>query len=71
MICKTPFVLWRHFIPSTYNEIINSQLESTQYNASLAITGAIKKTSKSNVCKELGRESLKSQMTHRRLHFTK
>ena len=43
-----------------YNESINSKLESIQYNAALAITGAIKGTSRSKLYKELGLESLKS-----------
>ena len=43
-----------------YNESINSKLESIQYNAALAITGAIKGTSRSQLYKELGLESLKS-----------
>ena len=38
-----------------YNESIN-----IQYNATLAITGAIKGTSSSKLYKELGLESLKS-----------
>ena len=49
------------------NESINSKLESIQYNATLAITGAIKGTSRSKLYKELGLESLKSQRTLRRL----
>ena len=44
----------------SYNESINSKLESIQYNATLAITGALKGTSRSKLHKELGLESLKS-----------
>ena len=50
-----------------YNESINSKLESIQYNATLAITRAIKGTSRLKLYKELGLESLKSWRTLRRL----
>ena len=43
-----------------YNESINSKLGSVQYNTTLAITGAIKGTSRSKLYRELGLESLKS-----------
>ena len=49
----------------TYNESINSKQENIQYNTTLAITGTIKGTSRSKLCKELGLESLKSRMTLR------
>ena len=41
----------------SYNESINSKQESIQYNATLAITGAIERTSRSKLYKELGLES--------------
>ena len=50
-----------------YNESVNSKLESIQYNAILAITGAIKGTFRLKLYKELGLESLKSQRTLRPL----
>ena len=34
------------------------KLESIQYNASLALTGALRGTSKEKICQELGLESL-------------
>ena len=37
------------------------RIESVQYNAALAITGAIQSTSREKVCKELGLETLKSR----------
>ena len=37
-----------------YNESITSKLESFQYNATLAITGAINRFSRSKLYKELG-----------------
>ena len=49
------------------NESMNSKLKSVQYSAALAITGAIKGTSRSKLYKELGLESLKSRRTFRRL----
>ena len=49
-----------------WNESINGKLESIQYNATLAITRAIKGTSRSKLYKELGLESLKSRKTLRR-----
>ena len=41
------------------NESLNQKIERIQYNAALAITGAIKGTSQSKLCNELGFESLK------------
>ena len=49
------------------NESINSKLESIQYNATSAITGAIKGTSRPKLYKELGLESLQSRRTLRHL----
>ena len=49
------------------NESKNSKLESVQYSTALAITGAIKGTSRSKLYKELGLESLKSRRTFRHL----
>ena len=46
---------------------MNSKLESVQYSATRAITGVIKGTLGSKLCKELGLESLKSRTTFRRL----
>ena len=41
------------------NESLCQQIESVQYNASLAITGAIKGTSRLKLYNEIGSESLK------------
>ena len=41
------------------NESFCQQIESVQYNAFLAVTGAIKGTSRLNSCSEIGLESLK------------
>ena len=43
------------------------KLESVQYNAALAITGAIKGTSQVKLCRELGLKSLKLRRKLRRL----
>ena len=42
-----------------HNESFCSNLDELQYNAALAITGAIKRTSKLKIYEELGLESLK------------
>ena len=51
------------------NESFISKLEQVQYNAALAITGALKCTSHSNFYNELGLESLESRRRLRRLCF--
>ena len=51
------------------NESLCQKLESVQYNASLAITGAIRGTSQQKLYKELGLESLKFRRWYRRLCF--
>ena len=47
------------------NESFCNKLESIQYNAALAITGAIQGTSKTKLYKELGLEFLKSRRCFR------
>ena len=49
------------------NESFCQKLESYQYNAALAITGAIRDTSQTKIYKELGLESLKFRIYFRRL----
>ena len=49
------------------NESFCNKLESIQYNAALAINGAIRGASKTKLCKELGLEFLKSRRWFRRL----
>ena len=46
-----------------------SKIESVQYNASLAITGAIRGTSREKLYQELGLESLADRRWSRRLCF--
>ena len=45
----------------TFNESFQNKLESVQYNAALAITGAIRGSSREKLYQELGLESLKSR----------
>ena len=54
------------------NQAFSNKLEAVQYNAALAITGAIRGTSKTKIYQELGLESLKSHRWFRCLcHFYK
>ena len=49
------------------NEYFYEKLESVQYKAALAITGAIQGSSREKLYHELGPESLKSRRWYRRL----
>ena len=49
------------------NESFCNKLESVQYKAALAITGAIQETSRDKLYQELGLESLKSRRWYKRL----
>ena len=44
-----------------FNESFQNKLESVQYNAALAITGAIRGSTREKLYQELGLESLKSR----------
>ena len=48
---------------------LTNKIESVQYNAALAITGAIRGTSKEKLYQELGFESLKDRRLLRRLCY--
>ena len=50
-----------------YNSSFHEKLEPLQYNACLAITGAIRGTSSEKLYQELGLESLKSRRWFRKL----
>ena len=50
-----------------YNESFQSKLESIQYNTVLAITGAIKGSSREKLYQELGLESLSMRRWHKKL----
>ena len=47
------------------NESFCEKLESVQYKAALAITGAMQGTSRDKIYQELGLESLKSRSSHK------
>ena len=49
------------------NESFCSEIESVQYKAAIAITGAIQATSRDKLNEELGLESLKARRWHKRL----
>ena len=51
------------------NESFSSKIESVQYNASLAITGAIRGTSQQKLYQELGLESLRSRRWLRQMCY--
>ena len=51
-----------------YNSAFHDKLESVQYNACLAIIGAIRGTSTEKIYQELGLESLKSRRWFRKLY---
>ena len=55
------------FYDQPYNDSFCQKLESYQYNAALAITGAIRGTSKTKIYNELGLESLRFRRYFRRL----
>ena len=50
-----------------YNSSFHQNIESIQYNAALAITGAIRGTSKEKIYQELGFESLQQRCWYRKL----
>ena len=60
-LCQIPPGLWKYFIRPSINSSFHDRLESVQYNACLAITGAIRGTTKEKLHQELGLESLRLQ----------
>ena len=50
-----------------HNQSLSDRIESVQYNAALAITGAIRGTSRERLYQELGLESLSNRRWYRRL----
>ena len=50
-----------------HNQSLSDRIESVQYNAALAITGAIRRTSRERLYQELGLESLSNRRWYRRL----
>ena len=58
-------IIYEHAFNSSFHE----KRESIQYNANLAITGAIRGTSREKLYNELGLESLQARRWHRKLLF--
>ena len=52
-----------------YNESFKEKLEAVQYNVCLAITGAIRGTSRERLYRELGLETLNNRRWSRKLFF--
>ena len=52
-----------------YNYSFHQKLESIQYNAAVAITGAIRGSSREKLCQELGLESLQQRRWFRKLCY--
>ena len=69
--CKAflrPLIVYRDIIyDQPQNESFCEKIESVQYEAILAITGAIQATSRDKIYQELGLESLKSRRWYKRL----
>ena len=65
-LCQIPPGLWKYFIRPSINSSFHDRLESVQYNACLAITGAIRGTTKEKLHQELGLESLRLQRQYRK-----
>ena len=53
----------------SYNNTFHQKMESIQYNAALAITGAIRGSSREKLYQELGLESLKQRRCYRKLCY--
>ena len=53
----------------TYNDSFHQKMESIQYNAALAITGAIRGTSREKLYQEIGLESLHKRRWYRKLCY--
>ena len=53
----------------TYNDSFHQKMESIQYNAPLAITSAIRSTSREKLDQELGLESLRKRRWYRKLCY--
>ena len=63
-----PYTLYEDIIyDQAYNSSFHQNIESIQYNAALAITAAIRGTSKENIYQELGFKSLQQRLWYRKL----
>ena len=52
---------WDIIYDQAYKELFHEKLESRKYNAALAITGAIRSTSREKISQELGLGSLQKR----------
>ena len=64
---RPPFDYGDVIYARAFNESFQYKLESVQYNAALAITGAIRGSSREKLYQELGLESLKSRRWYQKL----
>ena len=62
----TSIYSYKH-IKQAYTALFHQKIESVQYNSALAITGAIRGTSKEKIYHELGLESLEKRRWYRKL----
>ena len=53
----------------SYNNTFQQKMESVQYNATLAITGAVRGSSRENFYQELGLESLQQRRWYRKICY--
>ena len=71
MFYQILFGLWKCDLQSTKSVSWANKIESVQYNAALAITGAIRGISKGKLYQELGFESLTDRRWFKRLCYLK
>ena len=53
----------------SYNNTFHQKMESVQYNATLAITGAVRGSSRENFYEELGLESLQQRRWYMKICY--
>ena len=53
----------------SYNNTFHQKMESVQYNATLAITGAVRGSSRENFYQELGLESLQQRRWYMKICY--
>ena len=53
----------------SYNNTFHQKMESVQYNATLAITGAVRGSYRENFYQELGLESLQQRRWYRKICY--
>ena len=58
---RSHLYFWDIIYDQAYKELFHEKLESRKYNAALAITGAIRSTSREKISQELGLGSLQKR----------